>query len=268
MPPKASKRTTGLNDDGSWGDSQDRPRKKTRVSIAHIDDQDENHSSQANKQFSSWVAWQTKFSEKEKTEKRQFADDFTQKLKSKQTKIQDLIATSKHEFAATEERYSKLTKAASDDYKPNSKTKSRPQTATSREEHHLFKSGQQVFKNCRDLIAVHGRAKSKASQDNDKLGLPREQWKEDVASVQELLVYGRQHGENIVECIIVPTSCNEEKSRLMTPDIQRLSETGKMAVNLYRKSTGSISESGSTWGELAKGQAGGFGRILNDLADV
>lgn len=170
--------------------------------------------------------------------------------------------------AAIGEQHSKLIKAASDDYKPNHKAKSRPQTATYREEHPLFKSGQQVFKNCRDLIAVHGRAKSKASHDNGKLGLPREQWKEDIASVKELLLYGRQHGENIVECIIVPTSSNEEKSRLMTPDMQGLSETGKMAVNLYRKSTGSINESGSTWGELAKSQAGGFGRVLNDLAGI
>lgn len=42
--------------------------------------------------FSSWVAWQTKFNEKEKTEKRQFADDFKQKLQSQQAEIQDLVS--------------------------------------------------------------------------------------------------------------------------------------------------------------------------------
>lgn len=49
------------------------------------------------RQFSGWVAWQTKFNEKEKTEKRQFADNFTQKLQSKQVEIQNLIATCNHE---------------------------------------------------------------------------------------------------------------------------------------------------------------------------
>jgi hypothetical protein len=41
-----------------------------------------------------WVAWQNKFNEKEKTEKRQFADDFKHKLEAKQAEIQDLINAS------------------------------------------------------------------------------------------------------------------------------------------------------------------------------
>lgn len=41
--------------------------------------------------LSGWVAWQNKFNEKEKTEKRQFADDFKQKLHSKHVEIQALI---------------------------------------------------------------------------------------------------------------------------------------------------------------------------------
>ncbi|KAI3399164.1 hypothetical protein diail_7533 [Diaporthe ilicicola] len=258
----------GLHDGDLWEASQDRPRKKARVSTIHNDDQDESHSSRASKQLSGWVAWQTKFSEKEKTEKRQFADDFTQKLESKQAEIQNLIATSTHGFAATGEKYSKLIKEASDDCKPGSKAKPRPQTATSREEHPMFKAGQQIFQNCRELIAVHGRANSKGSRDNAKLATPRQQWKEDIASVRELLLYGRQYGEQLLECIIVPSSSDEEKSHLLTPDMHALSETGKMAVSLYHKSTGGIDGGGTTWGELAKSQAGTFGKILDDLNDV
>lgn len=48
--------------------------------------------------LSGWVAWQNKFNEKEKTEKRQFADDFKQKLQSKQVEIQNLINASNHEL--------------------------------------------------------------------------------------------------------------------------------------------------------------------------
>ena len=50
------------------------------------------------RQFSGWVAWQTKFNEKEKTERRQFADEFKQKLQSEQAEIQGLINTCNHEL--------------------------------------------------------------------------------------------------------------------------------------------------------------------------
>lgn len=84
--------------------------------------------------------------------------------------------------------------------------------------------------------------------------------------MQELLLYGRQHGENLVDCLIVPSS-SDEKTRLLTPDTKGLSETGTMAVDMYRKSTGAINRSGTTWGERAKSHAGAFGKILDDLAD-
>lgn len=48
--------------------------------------------------FSGWVAWQNKFNEKEKTEKRQFADDFKKKLETKQAEIQHLINTSNQDL--------------------------------------------------------------------------------------------------------------------------------------------------------------------------
>lgn len=169
---------------------------------------------------------------------------------------------------AAGDKYSKLVKEARQDNKASFKAKSQPQAFVSRAEHPLFKAGQHIFKNCRDLVAAHERASSKASQDNTKLSLPREQWKEDIASVKEMLLYGCQHGENLVDCLIVPSSSNEEKSRLLTPDTQELSETGTMAVNMYRKSTEAIEKRRSTWGELAKSHAGAFGKVLDDLADA
>ncbi|KAI7779695.1 hypothetical protein LA080_000463 [Diaporthe eres] len=270
MPPKAAKRKKeGLHDDGPWGSPEDRSRKKTRASTNRVGDQDGGHSSQANKQLSGWVAWQNKFNERERTEKRQFADDFKQKLQSKHVEIQAVISACNRELTATGNKYSKLVKEAHQDNRNSPKAKSQPQQAfVSRAEHALFKAGQHIFQTCRELVAAHERANSKASQDNTKLSLPREQWKEDIASLQELLLYGRQHGENLVDCLIIPSRSDEEKSRLLTPDTQELSETGTLAVNMYRKSTGAISGSGPTWGELAKSHAGAFGKILDDLADA
>lgn len=169
---------------------------------------------------------------------------------------------------AAGEKSSKLVREARHDDDTSSKGKPQAQAHSSRGEHRLFKAGQQIFQNCRDLVAAHGRANSRASQDHTKLGLPREQWKEDITRVQELLLYGRQHGENLVDCLIVPSSGNEEKSRLLTPDTEGLSETGTMAVNMYRKSTGAINENGQTWGDLAKSHVGAFGRVLDGLTDI
>lgn len=169
---------------------------------------------------------------------------------------------------ATGDKYSKLVKEARQDNKTSSKTGSLPQVFGSRTEHPMFKAGRHIFKNCRELVAAHEQASSEASQDNTKLSLPREQWKEDIASVKELLLYGRQHGENLVDCLIVPSSSNEEKIRLLTPDTHELSETGTMAVNIYRKSTGAINKRRSTWGDLAKSHTAAFGKILDNLADA
>lgn len=52
----------------------------------------------ARRQLSGWVAWQNRFNEKERTEKRQFANDFTKKLQSKQAEIQNLITSCNNEL--------------------------------------------------------------------------------------------------------------------------------------------------------------------------
>lgn len=48
--------------------------------------------------LSGWAAWQTKFNEKEKNEKLQFADNFKQRLQSKQREIHGLIDTRTQEL--------------------------------------------------------------------------------------------------------------------------------------------------------------------------
>lgn len=137
-----------------------------------------------------------------------------------------------------------------------------------RREHPLFKAGQQIFQKCHSLIGDHDNASEKATQGNAKPSLPRELWDEEIASVQEILLYGRQHGENIVECIVIPSPSNEEKSHLLTPDTRELSMTGKLAVDMYCKSAVGVMKGGATWGEMARSQAGAFGKALDGLSGV
>jgi hypothetical protein len=168
---------------------------------------------------------------------------------------------------AVREKYNGLFREAHHDKDLSSKVKPKVQAQVSRQEHPLFKPGQHLFQNCGELVAAHGQADSKATQDITKISLPREQWREDITSVQELLLYGRQHGENLVDCLIVPSS-SKEKNRLLMPDTEELSETGTMAVNMYSKSTGAINGRGQTWGELVRSQVGAFGKVLDGLADA
>lgn len=137
-----------------------------------------------------------------------------------------------------------------------------------RQNHPLYNAGQKILQNCHKLMDDHERASKKATQGNGKPAPPRELWEGEIASVQEILLYGRQHGENIAECIVVPSPSDEEKNHLLTPDREELSETGKMAVNMYQKSAEGVLKGGSTWGEMARSQAGVFGKALDRLTGI
>lgn len=168
------------------------------------------------------------------------------------------------------DKYARLLEEPYTNTKPPSNLSNRrqPQTAKSRQEHPLFKAGRHIFQKCQDLIADHDRADKETTQASPRPDPPREQWKEDIASVQELLLYGRQHGENIVECIVIPSSDGKEKGHLLTPDKEELSETGRMAVDMYEKSAEGVMKGGLTWGEMVRRQAGAFGKALDGLDSV
>lgn len=150
-----------------------------------------------------------------------------------------------------------------------SKSDPQPQAVKSRRDHHpLFEAGQHLFQKCHDLIADQDQANKKATQGGTEPDVPRQQWKKDIASVQELLLYGRQHGENIVDCIVIPGSGGEDKGHLLTPDKGELSVTGRMAVDMYSKSAEGVLRGGPTWGDMARSQAGAFGRVLDGLNGI
>lgn len=168
------------------------------------------------------------------------------------------------------DKYARLLEEPYTNTKPPSNLSNRrqPQTAKSRQEHPLFKAGRHIFQKCQDLIADHDRADKETTQASPRPDPPREQWKEDIASVQELLLYGRQHGENVVECIVIPSSDGKEKGHLLTPDKEELSETGRMAVDMYEKSAEGVMKGGLTWGEMVRRQARAFGKALDGLDSV
>ncbi|ROW04013.1 hypothetical protein VSDG_01123 [Cytospora chrysosperma] len=272
MPPKAAKRKAkGSKDDDPWRSPDDHLRKKPRPSTAVVDEVDEDQyqaKRPANNQFQTWSDWQTKFNEKEKSDKRDFANAFNRNIEAKRNEFDALFSRSNDELINADNKYAMLIEEPCTDTQTASKSNPKVQAAKSRQDHPLFKAGQHILQKCHNLVADHGKASKKATQGSTKATLPRELWEDEIASVQELLLYGRQHGENIVECIVVPSPSDEEKSHLLTPDKEELSLTGKLAVAMYRKSAEGVMKGGPTWGEVARSQAGAFGRALDGLTGI
>ncbi|ROV97770.1 hypothetical protein VMCG_07371 [Cytospora schulzeri] len=272
MPPKAAKRKAkGPKDDNLWGSPDDQPRKKPRPSTILADklDEDQHHAERlAKNQVQTWGDWQTRFNEKEKSDKRQFGDAFNRSIDAKRNEFDALFVRSIDELTNVGNKYAKLIEEPDTDTQPALKSRSQVQAVKSRQDHPLFKAGQHILQKCHNLIADHDRASKKATQGGTKPVLPRELWEDEIASVQELLLYGRQHGENIMECIVVPSPSVEEKSQLLTPDKEELSMTGKLAVDMYRKSAEGVMKGGPTWGEMARSQAGAFGKALDGLTSI
>ncbi|KUI60639.1 hypothetical protein VP1G_07832 [Cytospora mali] len=286
MPPKAAKRKTKVpKDDDPRGSPDNQPKKKSRLSAAQFEEQDDDKyhvERSASSHFQNWADWQTKFDEKEKNDKRQFSDAFKRNIEAKQDEFEALFVRSNDELyadvipntfwgnrtdkASKEQHEQQLVQESYVEPSPASKSNPQPQATKSRQDHPLFKAGQHILQKCHKLIADHDEANNKAAQGSTRPDLPHEQWTKDIHMVQELLLYGRQHGENIVECIVIPGSTDEGKGHLLTPDREELSETGRIAVNMYRKSAEGVMKGGPTWGEMVRSQAGAFGRALDGLA--
>lgn len=155
------------------------------------------------------------------------------------------------------------------DMKRSSKSNTIMQAAKPRQEHPLFKAGQTILQKCHSLIANYDQDNKKSTQGSPRPpAAPREQWEEDIANMQELLLYGCQHGQSLVRCIVIPDSDEKEKAHLLTPDKEELRETGRMAVDMYDKSIEGVIMGGLTWGEMAKSQAGVFSNALDGLNGV
>lgn len=108
---------TGPKEEDPWGTPDDQPRKKPRASVPRVDnlDEDQHHERSLGSkrvhplsghhdsilvadhdpcdisQFQSWAEWQTKFNEKEKSDKWQFANTFNKNIEAKREDFGDLF---------------------------------------------------------------------------------------------------------------------------------------------------------------------------------
>lgn len=116
----------------------------------------------------------------------------------------------------------------------------------------MFKAGQELFKKCRDLVAVHEQANNKASaQGNTHTSERRILWKADLEQVQKALMYAAQYSEKVIQCNVDMSSNGETKTRLLSPPRDVLNGPGQMALDMHQRSIEKLARGGPTWGEEA-----------------
>lgn len=119
----------------------------------------------------------------------------------------------------------------------------------------LFKTGQQLLQVCHDLVISHEEADRKVSERNseitDRLEQIRAHWSSDMVQLDEILQFGFDYGVKIVECSVSPSTSDEKKSQILTPDRRSFREAGQTVLDMYQKSTEKLSVV-PTWGEEVK----------------
>lgn len=115
----------------------------------------------------------------------------------------------------------------------------------SSKDHPIFRVGQQILGVAYKLINDQEQRDIRFKELKLELSLG---FKHDEAGFKELLRFGREHGEKIAECIILPQS---DAAQLET-DASRTTGTEEMAVDLFRKSRRIFDQ--GTWGETAQAQ--------------
>lgn len=114
----------------------------------------------------------------------------------------------------------------------------------------LFDAGQELLKSCRDLVAIHEQANSKAlAQGKNHVNERRTLWKADVEQALKVVVYGAQYGEKVIQCKVDMSGKDETKMQLLTPPPKELSGPGQMALDMHERSIQALATGDSTWGD-------------------
>ncbi len=113
---------------------------------------------------------------------------------------------------------------------------------------------------CTDLVQRYDQVEGLTR--SCELNLPQLQWGDDVMRIQELIRYGSEYGEGIINHMILP---NVDVSAILKPNLDTLSETGRLAVGLFDESRETLQ--GVTWAKVADTQMRALTKIVRTLPD-
>ncbi|EGO56566.1 hypothetical protein NEUTE1DRAFT_138685 [Neurospora tetrasperma FGSC 2508] len=126
----------------------------------------------------------------------------------------------------------------------------------------LFTKGEKLIKICRDILQRHQIAVRDSQQ--DKPTVPREIWEQDHQKMRQLLDYGKDYGQKLVEGIISPDVKGDDSPTQEKEKEAGLSETETLAIGLFDGSK-KKSEETERWGRIAYAQARALAAVVKTV---
>ncbi|KAK3683795.1 hypothetical protein B0T22DRAFT_261160 [Podospora appendiculata] len=121
-----------------------------------------------------------------------------------------------------------------------------------------------LFRKTRDVIRL-GRAVLKRHQQAEKalrrpeLALPQEAWKRDEERMKQLLQYGRQYGESLLESILSP----DDEHATHAPAKASMTDTESLALSLFDE--GKKAAAAGLWGRAAHARMEALASVVRTL---
>ncbi|KAK3371293.1 hypothetical protein B0T24DRAFT_628472 [Lasiosphaeria ovina] len=122
----------------------------------------------------------------------------------------------------------------------------------------LFQQTKQIIHLSRAILKLYQIVDKESQQ--PKLTVPREAWRQDQKKMDQLLNYGKQHGERLAESIISPAEEHSNDRILAQAD---MSEAEDIAMGLFGNTRKEAGE--GTWGRTAHAQLKALMSVVRTL---
>ncbi len=113
---------------------------------------------------------------------------------------------------------------------------------------------------CHEVLNTHNEANRKSL--GGEVDLRQDLWCQDKQWADEIIRYGRQYGEQVAHATIFP---NRNHAAALDADRETLSESGKAAVDMFKKSKKNLDK--ETWGMAARSQVAAISALLKTISD-
>ncbi|KAI1639403.1 hypothetical protein F4809DRAFT_596045 [Biscogniauxia mediterranea] len=220
--------------------------------LARLEEYDVDEGRAGSRQFQKWAELFENSTKGEANKSKMFMKNFQSKVKKNVDQVQDYIKQQEHRLEEDRDKYvtifHNLFSTTVDACAPPGLRKGSAATGK-KEGHVLYETAQDILSKSASLLKQFTETDEKVQQ--HKVDFPTARWKQDKQDIKELLELGRQHGEQLVEDLLVPNMHSSLKH-----DQTQLSDNEKLASDLFKDSHKALK--GDTWGTVAADQVRQF----------
>ncbi|KAI0602273.1 hypothetical protein F4775DRAFT_231550 [Biscogniauxia sp. FL1348] len=220
--------------------------------LARLEEYDADEGRAGSRQFQKWAELFESSTKGETNKSKMFMKNFQSKVKKNVDQVRDYIQQEENGLERGRDKYvtifQSLFSTTVDVCTPPGSGKA--SNATRKKEDHI------LYETTRDALSKSASLLQQFTETDEKLqkhkvDFPTARWKQDKQDIKELLDLGRQHGEQLVEALLVPNM----HSYLKLEQTQ-LSDNEKLASDLFEDSHNALK--GDTWGTVAADQVRQF----------